>query len=122
MFSTLVQPPKLPESAQVVADIIGVEATLKLAGATLRRGVYIPHDMPKDHWIPTLIGWAKAKALHDQLRGMDINLATCGDYYRARRNQGIRDEFKAGASTTELAARHKLTVQRIRAIVSDLQA
>ena len=107
----------LPPTAQVIADVIGREATLKLAGKVKNRHVYIPYRLDENHWISRTIGYAKAYALKESFGGLDLSLATCEHFYTRERNARIRDDYKAGKSTVELSAFYGLTIRRVQQII-----
>lgn len=111
----------LPETAQVIADVIGREATLKLAGMVQNRNVYVPKRVDEQHWIARSIGYAKAQALAQEFGGLLLPLATCGHYYTRERNAQMRAQFLAGASTNALAQQYGLTLRRAQQIVADLK-
>lgn len=113
--------PALPETAQVIADVIGREATLRLAGKVSNRNLYIPKRMTEDHWIARSIGYAKAHALATEFGGLLMSLATCEHYFTRERNARIRSEFAAGKSTLELAAAHEMTQRRVQQIVEGIK-
>lgn len=115
------QLPALPETAQVIAEVIGREATLKLASKVRNRNLYIPKRADEHHWISRTIGYAKAHALVQEFGGLLMSLATCEHYFTRERNARIRADYSAGKTTLELAAIHDMTQRRIQQIVEDLR-
>lgn len=109
--------PVLPETAQVIAEVIGREATLKLASKVRNRNLYIPKRMEEGHWIARSVGYAKALALTQEFGGLLMCLANCEHYWTHERNVRIVAEYKAGKSTLELAQIHEMTQRRVQQIV-----
>ena len=113
--------PPLPATAQVIADIIGRDATLKLAGKVSNRNLYIPYNLDENHWISKTIGFAKAYALKQEYGGILISLASCVHYYTRERNELIKAEYLSGESTIKLAEKYEVTQRRIQHIVAGLK-
>jgi hypothetical protein len=68
----------LPPTAQVVADVIGREATLALAMSCLYRCLYVPKGkLGPDSYLVRTIGEEKAKLMQKEFIGMLLPLATC---------------------------------------------
>lgn len=114
-------PPPLPPTAQVIADVIGREATLILAGKVANRNLYIPYSLGQDHWIARTIGYAKAHALKQEFGGLHMSLATCDHYYTRERNERIKADYLTGTSTIALAGKYDVTQRRIQHIVAGLK-
>lgn len=113
--------PPLPETAQVIADVIGREATLKLASKVSNRNLYIPKRMEEHHWISRTIGYAKAYSLTQEFGGLLMSLATCEHYFTRERNAKVRADYLAGRSTLELATIYDLSQRRVQQIVGKSQ-
>ena len=114
-------PPPLPPTAQVIADVIGRDATLLLAGKVANRNLYIPYSLDEHHWIAKVIGYAKAHALKQEFGGLHMSLATCDHYYTRERNELIKTDYINGISTIALASKYSVTQRRIQHIVSGLK-
>ena len=112
---------ELPATAQVIAEVIGREATLKLASKVKNRNLYIPKRVDDLHWISRTIGYAKAYALVQEFGGLLMSLATCEHYFTRERNARIRADYSAGRTTLELATIHDMTQRRVQQIVEDLR-
>lgn len=129
---------ELPESAQVIADVIGREATLKLAKATKNRKLYVPvtmcagHDVTqcgrtskktrprctcRGHWIAGVVGDEMAVKLSQTFGGESLDLAPCYYVHAVERNHRIRHEHAAGKSILVLMAEHGMSNRAIRYIV-----
>ena len=113
--------PPLPETAQVIADVIGRDATLKLASKVSNRNLYIPKRTDEHHWISRAIGYAKAYALTQEFGGLLMSLATCEHYFTRERNAKVRADYQSGKSTLELALIYDLTQRRVQQIVEKSQ-
>jgi len=130
--------PELPYSAQVIADLIGREATLKLAKATKNRKLYVPvtmcagHDVVRcgrtskekrprctcrGHWIADVVGDEMAVALSKIFGGETLDLAPCYYVHAVERNREIRDAWIAGVSAPELMRVHGMSRRAIGYIV-----
>ncbi len=112
--------PPLPETAQVIANVVGRDATLKLASLVRNRNLYVPKRLDEGHWISKTIGHAKAVALVQEFGGLLMSLATCEHYFTQERNVRIRSDFKAGKSTLEIAQEHGMTQRRVQQIVENI--
>ena len=115
------QLPALPETAQVIAEVIGREATLKLASKVRNRNLYIPKRADEHHWISRTIGYAKAHALVQEFGGLLMSLATCEHYFTRERNAKLRADYTAGRTTLELATIYDLTQRRVQQIIEDIK-
>jgi hypothetical protein len=113
----------LPSSAQVIADVIGREATLKLAGMLRHNKLYVPMSMCRGHysqrwgksrkltfpgcccrghWIVDAIGEELAGKLGKTFAGEILDIAPCYKVVAYERNQRMRQMHEEGASVTEL--------------------
>ena len=112
--------PPLPPTAQVIADVIGREATLILAGKVANRNLYIPYSLDDTHWIAKTIGYAKAHALKQEFGGLHMSLANCVHYYTRERNEHIKEDYLSGVSTITLADKYQISQRRVQHIVAGL--
>ena len=68
----------LPPTAQLVADVIGREATLALAFTCQHRCVYVPLGrLASDSYLVRTIGEEKAKLMQRHFSGELLPMATC---------------------------------------------
>lgn len=105
---------QLPQTASVVADVIGRAATLALAAKCQYRHLSVPkRAIPDSHFIVRTIGRKKADALQKAFGGELLPLATCYHIHQAERDASIRDEHSAGRSPSEIAARFGLSVSHV---------
>lgn len=107
----------LPESVQVVAEIIGREAALKIAQACNHRHFYVPKlQVKSNNWINELIGDDLFKRLQYHFGGCLVDMAGCSHLIRQERRKLILDAHKKlGWSVTSLAMALEVserTVQR----------
>jgi hypothetical protein len=129
---------ELPESAQVVADVIGRDATLQLTKVAKGRKIYIPvtlcagHGITrcgrssketrprctcKGHWLAATVGDELAVLLCRTFGGESLDLAPCYYVHAFERNRRIRDAFAAGKSQLDLRREHGMSERAIRYIV-----
>lgn len=122
----------------MIADVIGREATLKLAKATKNRKLYVPKKMcaghevkrcgktskePKPgctcrgHWIANVVGDTLAVKLSKEFGGESLDLAPCYYVHAVERNKRIRDEHAAGKHPLTLSKEHGLTTRAISYIL-----
>jgi DNA-binding NarL/FixJ family response regulator len=110
-------PADLPPTAQVIADIIGRERTLRLARAVRFRGVYIPADMPARHWLRAVVGDSAAEALSREFGGIQLPLAKCSNVYRAERDRRILAMRGQGQTVKTIARTLNLNESTVRTII-----
>lgn len=122
----------LPESAQLIADVIGREATLHLArhlkydhliydkGRRCRM-LYIPKKkkLTDNYWLVQVVGLQNAILLQQEFGGCLLNLATCSETLRGERNAKINDAFKSGKSILEISALFGISTRSVYDIVSN---
>jgi len=122
----------LPETAQVIAEVIGREMTLHLAKHLkyenlhhARRGqcrlLYVPKikKMTDDFWLVKIIGTENALKLQKEFGGCLLTLASCHETLIGERNYKICNGFKAGKSVTELSSLFGLSERSIYYIVTN---
>jgi hypothetical protein len=80
-----------------IADVIGVEATLKLIEAAGGGDIYVPKHSPMGHWLRELIGGQAADKLCDHFRD---------------RRRGITLEMPLGPRRFYAVAREKALAMR----------
>ncbi len=129
---------ELPESAQVIAEVIGRTATLELAKRAKGRKIYVPktlcagHEVRRcgrtsreakprctcrGHWIAETVGDALAVKLSRTFGGESLDLAGCYYVHAFARNERIREQHKAGVPIVRLMEEHGMSQRAIRYIV-----
>ena len=112
---------ELPDTAKVIADIIGREATLKLAAVTKHRKLYVPNHLDDDHWITRTIGREAATKLHKTFRGELLPLATCHLIHVAERNDRIRADYINGVKVLNIMRDHGMSLRAVRYVVAKVK-
>ena len=121
----------LPDSAQIIADIIGREATLDLVGHLVydhlvhkKRGkcrmLYIPkrrNKLTDDYWLVKVVGLNNAIKLQEYFGGSLLYLAQCKETERGERDHKILNDYRSGLKVNELALKYNLSVRSIYNIV-----
>lgn len=107
----------LPETAQVVADIIGREHALALARMCKCRSVYIPKRLPPKHWLRDVVGDANAEALAEEFPGFILPMAKCANVIRAERDKRILQMRHDGMNAAEIAARVGVAERTVYTVV-----
>jgi len=121
--------PRLPKSAQEIADVIGVERTLYLIGQlpkvkcgphegklSWRVVLYIPKRLPLDHQLVRILGWADAYKLSRHFPGEILSPATCDSVYRHYRDQNIRRLLGEGLGIALVADWFGMSERQVRNI------
>lgn len=121
-----------PKSAQVIAEVIGAQATLALSERCYSRASYyrhtgclnlsIPKTIPRDHWIMETLGRTKAMKLSETFGGEKIPLAKCTAIQRGKRNDEIRSLSASGKTITEIADQFQITTKAVMIIVDPIMA
>lgn len=95
----------LPESAQIVAEVIGREATLKIAQVCNHRHFYVPKINARgNNWISDLIGDVLYAKLQRHFAGCLVDLAGCSHLIKKERNKLIIEAHrKLGWSVSSLS-------------------
>lgn len=107
---------ELPPTAQVLAEVIGAEQTIRLARRAKNRSIYIPKKLTPWHWLRAVLGDDDAEKLSAEFPGMCLPLAKCHSVIVAERNRRIADSRAQGLSCRQIAERiglPKNTVQTI---------
>ncbi len=94
---------ELPPTAQVVAEVIGRDMTLRLARAVKFRSLYVPKYLPTRHWLRDVLGDQAAETLAHEFQGMQLPLARCSNVYRADRDRKILAMREQGQSAKDIA-------------------
>lgn len=124
--------PRLPKSAQEIADVIGVERTLYLIGKlprvkcgphagkqSWRVVMYVPKTLPPDHPLVRILGWPDAYKLSRYFPGEILTPATCDSVYRQYRDQAMRQLAQEGKPLSVLAQWFGVTERQARNIVRE---
>lgn len=116
-------PTPLPESAQVIAEVIGRAATLALASKCQYRHCSVPkRPLDNDHWIVRTIGRKKAVELQAVFGGEVVPLATCYAVHQAERDAEIRAAFRTGRNALEISNAFQLSLKTIQRILDPVMA
>ncbi len=108
----------LPETAQVIADIIGRQPTLILASMCKHRKLYVPTSFRPDYWITRAIGEDLAKRLHREFRGISLDLARCHAIHIRERNAMIRRQYREGHSILDIIREHRMSLRAVRYVLA----
>jgi len=116
-----------PESARLIADVIGPRATLSLSETLNARlhdktsdgsaSFYIPKVIPRNHWINSTVGLVAADKLRKEFGGELLSLPKCRAVYRANRNQSVRNLHASGSTVIELMERFSLSADTVKRIL-----
>lgn len=93
----------LPESLQDLADVIGLENTIKLIDRFPGISLYIPHKTTDSHVLVTVIGEASAEALCDAFGGNEVRLPKLDSAKRQFKYHTLRKMKSAGCSNRIVA-------------------
>lgn len=107
------QTAELPPTAQVVAEVIGRDATLRLARCVKFRSLFVPKSLPANHWLRDVLGDDAAERLSGEFPSMQLPLARCSNVYRADRDRRIlamREEGHSGEAIAKALGIPKSTV------------
>lgn len=106
-----------PELAQI-ADIVGRDKALRIAGIYGDKNLYIPQVMTLAHRLTEILGLELANALSREFGGIVLKIPTCRHIERRHRNESIVRLFIAGHSVEELAALFQITERAVFLITS----
>lgn len=105
-------PPKLAE----IAEVIGVDAALKLSAGWPGIRLHIPQRATETHAITLAIGLRLAQVLCDIYGGSDVVVPMARSTHRQRLHLAILEELDRGATAPELARKygmHQFTIYRL---------
>lgn len=111
-------PPKLREVAQVV----GVEAAIRLAEHWPGIRLFVPQRVHIKHPIALAIGLTAAEKLAAHYGGETLTVPANTRFRRAMRNAQILAEYRAGASGSQLARKYGLHENHVYALVAQAAA
>ncbi len=103
----------LPYVVQDIANIIGLELTLRIVRAYAGTWVWVPERFKPDWALVPLIGHAAAVKLVEKYHGEKLDMPKCEEALRLMRNRLIVESAKTQA---ELAREYNLTERQIRNI------
>lgn len=108
----------LPPSVAEIANIIGREKALVLAGAC-KGALYVPKRLKDGHKLIGLIGEKSARELCKEWGGILLYIATCAKLRADWRNNAIRKWSAQGVCQEALAELAGLTVRHVANILSE---
>lgn len=117
----------LPESVQELADVIGRDKALRLVGSlppcgkrSWRRALYVPTPERLDptSLLVRVLGMDDARKLAEEFGGINMQPSTCAEAAKELRNDAIRAQYAAGASTKLLACLFGISTRHVRYVVS----
>lgn len=111
-------PPKLLE----IADVVGLEAAIRLAEHWPGIRLFVPQRMHLEHPIALAIGVRSAECLSATYGGETVCVPKAQRYLRAIRNAEIVRRYQAGESAAALAREYGIHENHIYALVAQSQA
>lgn len=108
---------ELPPTAQVVAEVIGRDATLTLARCVKFRSLFVPKNLPPRHWLRDVIGDQAAERLSNEFPSMQLPLARCANVYRADRDRRILEMRANGIEPRRIAAQLNMPESTVRTVI-----
>jgi hypothetical protein len=122
----------LPRSVREIAEVIGVETTMRLinqlptcATPSNRHHaipiLYVPKRLSPDHRLVQILGWHDANRLVQHFGGEILAPANCADVYKAIRNRYIRELLALGYKPDLVADLIGMTVRNVRNIAGKVQ-
>lgn len=122
------KPPKLPESVEEIAEVIGRGKALDFIGRLPTSGsrawrvcVYIPKRLPVDHKLVRMLGWHDAQKMVQAFTGMILQPSNCRFLHRQHRNREILRMDYEGMPVTDIADVVELSTYRVREIIAEGQ-
>lgn len=116
----------LPETVRLIAEVIGREQALYLAGHVVRWDrsghygkssyLYVPRRLTADHRLVHILGWESARRLAAAIGGETLPVAPCKSVFQRFRDAEVRRMASAGASNDNIANIFGLTVRHVRGI------
>ena len=122
----------LPQTARVLAEVIGPQATLALSERLYQRrhisasagllNLSIPKTIARSHWIMETLGLSKSKMLSKEFGGEKLPLCRCRNIERSKRNAQIIAEKESGKSVEDIAKEFHLTTKAVVFILDPVLA
>lgn len=114
---------QLPAMAQELADVIGVEKTMKLVEGkrkTKSRSLYVPSPsrMNKSHWLVQTIGQEAAQELAQEYAGEPLTIPKCSSFIKLERNKKIVQMRQQGVRYQDIADNLGMTVSAVKMVYS----
>ena len=104
----------LPESMAYMSEIIGLEATLKIATECGGLRLYVPVRIATDHWLYDLIGEEAFTKLVRHFQAEEIEIARCQQALANARARTLLDRHTRGDSIAALAREYGMTERGVR--------
>lgn len=101
-----------------MAEVIGLEAALGVVRRFGGTRLWLPLVLAEDHPLAREIGLAQAKRLSRHYCLEAISIPTCKGAFRAMRNRGICERYRAGETAAALAREYGLHERMIWKIVA----
>jgi hypothetical protein len=128
---------RLPKSVQEIADVIGRERALYLVGQLPRCErrdkrypgamqseviLYVPtaQRLTVTHDLVRILGWNDAVKMCKHFGGEILKPASCSEIYRSYRDRIITDMWRAGMSTSHIAAIVGVTDRHVRNVCVEI--
>lgn len=113
---------RVPNTVRNVADVIGMEAAVRLAGAAYsNRQVYVPAgNVGPEHRLLRVLNHSEVRTLQNHFGGVLLPFPTLRRAKRQRiaerKADAIQSDIAKGMSTAEIAAKHRVSGQYVRRI------
>lgn len=117
-MSDLLSRDDLPPILQEVADLIGVELTLRLVSEFGGWRVYVPKNLTDDCELTRAIGLDAARAVATAWAGQFLWVPKCVAAQRAQRDAEIIRRFAAGEKVTSLAREFGISGRHVYVILA----
>lgn len=118
----------LPQSAKLIADVIGPRATLALSETLTARfhektsdgsaSFYIPKNITRAHWIYFTIGGHACGKLVKEFGGELLSLPKCRAVYKTNRNEAIKAAHASGTPLDELAKNFGVSADTVKRVIN----
>lgn len=109
---------ELPEGLREIAELVGLDAALKLTAAHGGVRIFIPLKCPPEHAIAATVGDYVAARLSNAYGGTYLYVPGVSSILRRRRDAAIVQAYDKGKSATFLARQHGITERQVRAIIA----
>jgi Mor family transcriptional regulator len=111
----------LPESLQDIAEMVGLGVAIKLMAAYPGRRLFVPaRGFPQGHPLRETLTEEELINLSKKLSSVVFTVPTGRKALQAARDRVIHDDRRAGLSLDQLCSKHKLSLRRITAIVTNV--
>lgn len=111
----------LPETAQAIADVIGVEKTLELVRAKKQdkcRSLYVPTSrrLRPSHVLVQILGADVARELAEEFGGIQLTLPKCSSVFNEGRNRKIIQMRQQGMKYRDIADELCMSLDAVKKI------